>query len=70
MDDILVRIKRAVLSGRYGFSQKARTEMVVDGISELDVVEAILIHLHPGKRNTFIQRKSLFTRTERKCFTF
>ena len=34
MEDVLVRIKRAVLAGRYAFSEKARTEM--------DVVESIL----------------------------
>lgn len=42
MSDILVRIKRAVLAGRYNFSKKARIEMEVDGISELDVLESIL----------------------------
>jgi hypothetical protein len=39
MADVLVRIKRAVLAGRYAFSEKARIEMEVDGITELDVVE-------------------------------
>jgi len=42
MSDILVRIKRAVLSGCYVFSDKARIEMIADGLSELDVVESIL----------------------------
>jgi hypothetical protein len=42
VNDILVRIKRAVLSGRYVFSDKARIEMLADGLSELDVVESIL----------------------------
>ena len=42
MSDILVRIKRAVLAGRYGFSEKARLEMECDGITELDVAESIL----------------------------
>ena len=41
MPDLLARIKRAVLSGQFVFSQKARTEMLVDGITELDVVESI-----------------------------
>jgi len=27
MSDVLVRIKRAVLAGRYAFSEKARLEM-------------------------------------------
>ncbi len=42
MSDVLVRIKRAVLTGRYAFSEKARIEMEVDGIRELDVAESIL----------------------------
>ncbi len=41
MSDILVRIKRAVLAGRYAFSEKARMEMEADGITELDVAESI-----------------------------
>lgn len=40
--DALVRIKRAVLSGRYAFSEKARLEMESDCISELDVAESII----------------------------
>jgi hypothetical protein len=42
MADVLVRIKRAVLAGRYAFSEKARIEMEADGITELDVAESIL----------------------------
>ena len=42
MADILIRIKRAVLAGRYAFSEKARTEMEFDGITEMDVVESLL----------------------------
>jgi len=42
MIDILIRIKRAVLAGRYAFSEKARVEMEADGITELDVAESIL----------------------------
>jgi hypothetical protein len=42
MSDVLVRIKRAILEGRYEFSEKARTEMKADGLTELDVVESIL----------------------------
>jgi len=37
----LIAIKRAVLAGRYAFSEKARLEMEIDGITELDVVESI-----------------------------
>ena len=32
MSDILVRIKRAVLAGRYAFSEKAQIEMEIDGL--------------------------------------
>ncbi len=42
MSDILVRIKRVVLAGRYAFSEKARLEMEIDGITDLDVAESIL----------------------------
>ena len=38
----LVRIKRAVLAGRYRFSEKARLEMRADGLTELDVAESIV----------------------------
>ena len=42
MADVLVRIKRAVLAGHYGFSKKARVEMKMDGLEELDALESIL----------------------------
>ncbi len=42
MSDILVRIKRAVLAGRYAFSEKARSEMEADGLTELDIAESVL----------------------------
>lgn len=42
MSDILVRIKRAVLDGRFGFAEKARFEMWADGLVESDVVESIV----------------------------
>lgn len=42
MRDILIKIKRAVLSGHYAFSEKARLEMEADGLTELDVAESIL----------------------------
>jgi len=40
--DVLVKIKRAVISGRYAFSEKATIEMEADGITELDVIESII----------------------------
>ncbi|MDI6735980.1 MAG: hypothetical protein QME42_07290 [bacterium] len=42
MSDVLVRIKRTVLAGRYVFSEKARLEMEANGLTELDVTESIL----------------------------
>jgi hypothetical protein len=42
MADVLVRIKRAVLAGRYAFSEKARIEMEADRLTELDIAESIL----------------------------
>jgi hypothetical protein len=42
MSDVLVRIKRTVLAGRYVFSEKARVEMEAEGLTELDVAESIL----------------------------
>jgi len=42
MSDVLVRVKRAILAGNYQFSRKARLEMEVDGLTELDVAESIL----------------------------
>jgi hypothetical protein len=41
MSEVLVRIKRAVLAGRYAFSEKARCEMEADALTELDVAESI-----------------------------
>ena len=40
--DILRRIKRAVLSGNYAFSEKAFIEMEADSLAELDIAESIL----------------------------
>jgi hypothetical protein len=42
MVDTLKRIKRAILTGNYAFSEKARIEMEADQITELDVAESIL----------------------------
>jgi hypothetical protein len=42
VEDILKRIKRAILNGRYVFSKKARIEMEINHISERDVIESIL----------------------------
>ncbi|MEI6082989.1 MAG: hypothetical protein WCS70_01665 [Verrucomicrobiota bacterium] len=37
-----MRIKRPVLNGRYEFSDKARSEMTADRLTENDVVECIV----------------------------
>jgi hypothetical protein len=42
MRDTLVRIKRAILTGHYAFSEKASLELEADGLRELDVVESIV----------------------------
>ena len=59
MSDLLARIKRVVISGRYAFSEKARTEMKVDGITELDVVESILnaVAIYKKLRSTSFRRQ-------------
>jgi hypothetical protein len=40
--NVLIRIKRAVLAGRYVFSEKARREMETDDLTEVDIAESIL----------------------------
>ncbi|MCY2951395.1 MAG: hypothetical protein NTU53_05385 [Planctomycetota bacterium] len=42
MSDVLIRIKRAVLAGRYDFSAKANEEMERDGLTPPEVAESIL----------------------------
>ena len=42
MTDVLVRIKRAVLDGRYRFTDKADIELEADGLTERDVLESIM----------------------------
>lgn len=42
MSDVLLPTKRAVLGGRCVFGEKARSEMTIDGLTELDVIESIL----------------------------
>lgn len=42
MGDVLKRIKGLLLSGRYFFTDKATVERERDGLSEEDVVEAII----------------------------
>jgi hypothetical protein len=41
MTDVLIRIKRAVLTGNYRFSEKALIEMDCERLIELDIVESI-----------------------------
>jgi hypothetical protein len=42
MDEILLRIKRAVMAGRYVLTDKAATELDLDGLLESDAAESIL----------------------------
>jgi hypothetical protein len=58
MTNVLVRIKRAVLAGNYAFSEKARVEMEADGLTELDVAEAILnaVAIYKTIRSRSVQR--------------
>lgn len=42
MQNVLVRIKRAVLSGNYIFSEKALFELEADRLTELDIAESII----------------------------
>ena len=57
MSDVLIRIKRAVLAGQYAFSEKARSELEADCLTELDVAESILNAVAIYKR---IRSRSLF----------
>ena len=34
MSDVLIRIKRTVLTGQYAFSEKARGELEADGLAD------------------------------------
>lgn len=63
MADVLIRIKRAVLAGRYAFSEKARIEMEADCITELDVAESILNAVAIYKK---IRSRSPFRKRERE----
>jgi YgiT-type zinc finger domain-containing protein len=58
MVDTLTRIKRAVLAGRFVFSEKAELEMERDGLTELDVAESILTAavIHKTVRSTSRRR--------------
>jgi len=58
--DVLIRIKRAVLAGRYVFSEKARCEMETDDLTEADIAESILNagDIYKRVRSTSPSRKS------------
>src|SRR2546430_8694407 len=59
MSETLVRIKRAVLDGRYEFSDKASIELEADGLIERDAVESILnaVAIHKTLRSTSPHRR-------------
>jgi len=58
--DILVRIKRSILAGRYAFSEKARIEMESDGLTVFDVAESIInaVAIHKRLRSRSRRRSS------------
>ena len=60
--DVLIKIKRAVLAGRYSFSDKAQMELADDGLDDIDVVEAIanamVIHKKIRSRSPLRQRQT------------
>jgi hypothetical protein len=60
--DILVRIKRSILAGRYAFSEKARIEMESDGLTEFDVAESIInaVAIYKRLRSRSHRRSSRF----------
>ena len=60
MSEILVRIKRAVLDGRYEFSEKASVELEADGLTERDAIESILnaMVIYKTLRSTSQRRRS------------
>ena len=64
--DVLIRIKRAVLAGRYAFSEKARIEMETDDLTELDVAESIVNAVAIYKR----LRSSSPSRTKRREYLY
>jgi hypothetical protein len=59
MSDVLVRIKRAILSGRFEFSRKAAEEMDADDLTRLDVAESIMnaVAIYKTIRSTSPHRK-------------
>ncbi len=59
MSDVLIRIKRAVIAGRYAFSEKARIEMEGDSLTELDVAESIVnaVAIYKRLRSRSINRR-------------
>lgn len=64
--DVLIRIKWAVLAGRYAFSKKARIEMEIDDLTELDVAESIL-----NARNIYKRLRSISpSRTKRREYLY
>ena len=61
MSETLVRIKRAILSGHYAFSEKASMELEADGLTELDIVESIVnaVAIYKTIRSTSLYRQQL-----------
>jgi hypothetical protein len=64
--DVLNRIKRAVLAGRYTFGKKARIEMEIDDLTELDVAESTLSAREIYKK----LRSTSLSRTKRREYLY
>ena len=58
--DLLVKIKRAIMSGRYRFSDKAQMEMDDDDLNEMDIIESIInaVAIYKKIRSTSPYRKT------------
>ena len=71
MSDVLKRIKRAILAGNYAFSEKARIEMEMDRLTELDVAESILnaVAIYKTLRSTSPRRGSACTLSRARTST-
>ena len=67
MSDTLVRIKRAILSGHYAFSEKASLELESDGLTELDIAESIVNAVAIYKT---IRSQSAYRTADQGIFTY
>jgi hypothetical protein len=57
MDHTLVKIKRLILRGKYEFRLSAATQLINDGLTKEDALEAILNADYLVKKNSISQDK-------------